>query len=138
MPAPDFLDTNVLVYAYDPSDVRKQQVAQSLIRRALVGEFVVSSQVLSEFASTLLHKMCPPADSRDVIAVLDALGPIRVIASDGDTVRRAVEVRGQYGVHLYDGMIIAAAARGGCKRALSEDLNADQRYFGVAVENPFR
>ena len=99
---------------------------------------MISSQVLAEFASTLLHKISPPADARDVIAALDALGPVRVIAPDGDTVRRAVEARGQYGVHFYDGMIIAAAERGGCKRILSEDLNAGQRYFGVIVENPFR
>src|SRR5271166_2165124 len=108
---------------YDPSDSRKQQVAQTLVRRVLNGEFVVSSQVLAELASTLLHKMSPPAQARDVIAVLDALGPIRVISPDGDTVRRAVEARAEYGLHFHDGMIIAAAERGGCQRILSEDLN---------------
>ena len=132
------IDTNVLVYAYDPSDSRKQQVAQDLIRRALVGEYVVSSQVLAEFASTLLHKMSPVAHAGDVIAVLDALGPIRVIETDGDTVRRAVEARAEYGVHFYDGMIVAAAERAGCQRILSEDLNHGQKYFGVAMDNPFR
>jgi predicted nucleic acid-binding protein len=104
----------------------------------LVGEFVVSSQVLAEFTSTLLHKMSPAARARDVIAALDALGPILVIAPDGDTVRRAVEARAEYGVHFYDGMIIAAAERGGCPRILSEDLIADQKYFGILAENPFR
>ena len=138
MPAPEFLDTNVLVYAYDPSDSRKQQVAQDLIRRALAGDIVVSTQVLAEFATTLLHEMGPAARPEDVTAVLDALGPIRVVVPDGEIVRRAVEVRGQYGVHFYDGMIVAAAERGGCRRIWSEDLNAGQEYFGIAVENPFR
>jgi predicted nucleic acid-binding protein len=138
MPAPEFLDTNVLVYAYDPSDSRKQRVAQGLVRRALAGDIVVSTQVLAEFAATLLHKMAPAARPEDVTAVLDALGPIRVVVPDAEIVRRAVEVRGQYGVHFYDGMIVAAAERGGCRRIWSEDLNADQEYFGIAVENPFR
>lgn len=138
MPAPDFLDTNVLVYAYDPSDARKQRVARDLVRRAVNGEFIVSSQVLAEFASTLLHKMSPPARAEDVIAALDALGPVRVIGPDSDTVRRAVEARAEYGTHFNDGMIIAAAERGGCPRILSEDLKAGQRYFGVVAENPFR
>jgi predicted nucleic acid-binding protein len=40
-------------------------------------------------------------------------------------------------VQFYDGMIIAAAERAGCKRIWSEDLNAGQEYFGVKVENPF-
>jgi predicted nucleic acid-binding protein len=138
MPVPEFLDTNVLVYAYDPGDARKQRVAQGLVRRALAGEILVSTQVLAEFAATLLHKMTPPARSEDVIAVLDALGPIRVVVPDGDIVRRAVEARAEYGVHFYDGMIVAAAERGGCGRIWSEDLNAGQAYFNIAVENPFR
>lgn len=138
MPAPEFLDTNVLVYAYDPSDSRKQRVAQDLVRRALAGDLLVSTQVLAEFAATLLYKMSPAARPEDVTAVLDALGPIRVVVPDGEIVRRAVEVRGQYGVHFYDGMIVAAAERGGCGRIWSGDLNAGQEYFGMAVENPFR
>jgi predicted nucleic acid-binding protein len=138
MPAPEFLDTNVLVYAYDPGDPRKQRVAQDLVRRALTGEVVLSTQVLAEFSATLLHKMQPAARPEDVAAVLDALGPISVIVPDSDVVRRAVEVRAEYGVHFYDGMIVAAAERGGCGRIWSEDLNAGQEYFGIVVENPFR
>jgi len=133
----EFVDTNVLVYAYDPSDRRKQQIAQSLVRRALAGELVVSTQVLAEFAATLLHKMSPAAPPEDVAAVLDALGPIGVVVPDGDLVRRAVQARGAYGIHFYDGMIVAAAERGGCERLWSEDLNSGQQYFGVTVQNPF-
>lgn len=138
MTAREFLDTNVLVYAYDPSDRRKQQTAQGLVRRALAGEIIISTQVLAEFAVTLLHKMSPPARPEDVAAVLDALGPIGVVVPDSDIVRRAVEARGAYGIHFYDGMIVAAAERGGCERLWSKDLNAGQQYFGVTVENPFR
>jgi predicted nucleic acid-binding protein len=81
--------------------------------------------------------MIPPARAEDVRAVLDALGPIKLVPTDSDTVRRAVEARAQYGVHLYDGMILAAAERGGCGRIWSEDLSAEQLYFSVRVENPF-
>lgn len=137
MPAPDFLDSNVLVYAYDVSDPRKQQIAQDLVRKAIGGEIVISTQVLAEFAATLLHKLSPAALPNDVLAILNALGPIRLILPDGDTVRRAVEARASYGLHFYDGMIVAAAERAGCSRIWSEDLNAGQRYFGVAVDNPF-
>ena len=137
MSAPDFLDTNVLVYAYDPTDRRKQQVAQQLVQKALDGGSVLSTQVLAEFAATLLHKISPAAEPRDVEAVLDVPSLIRLIAPDGEMERRAVEARAQYGLHFYDGMIVAAAERGACGRIWSEDLNAGQTYFGVLVENPF-
>ena len=72
-----------------------------------------------------------------VIAALDVLGPIHVVTPDADTVRRAVEARAEYGIHFYDGMIIAAAELAGCQKIWSEDLSAGQRYFGIAAENPF-
>jgi predicted nucleic acid-binding protein len=138
MPAPEFLDTNVLVYAYERGDSRKRRIARDLVRRAVLGDILVSTQVLAEFAATLLHKVEPAARPEDVAAVLDALGPIRVVVPDSDLVRRALEVRSEYGVHFYDCMIVAAAERGGCERIWSEDLNAGQKYFGITVENPFR
>ena len=137
MAAPDFLDTNVLIYAYDSGDVRKQEIARQLVRRALAGEIVISTQVLAEFTSTLLHKLKPPAQPEDVVAILETLAPMPTILPDADIVRRAVEARADYGVHFHDGMIIAAAERGGCSRIWSEDLNAGQKYFAATVANPF-
>lgn len=115
----------------------KQRVAQDLIRKAAAGRFAISSQVLSEFAATLLHKFSPPAPAQAVIALLDRLSPIKLIVPDGDLIRRAVEAHTFYGMHFYDGMIIAAAERAGCERIWSEDFSAGQEYFGVTVANPF-
>ena len=137
MNAAEFLDSNVLVYGYDPSDTRKQMIAQGLIRRALGGEIAASTQVLGEFAATLLHKMKPPAKPAELAVLLDVLGPIPLVLIDGDIVLRAVKAHAQYGLHFYDGMIVAAAERGGCQKIWSEDMNAGQEYFGVRVENPF-
>ena len=137
MSAPDFLDTNVLVYAYDASDRRKHARAQELLRKALAGEMVISTQVLGEFAATLLHKISPPAKPQQVIAILDALEPIRAIAPDREIVNRAVDVHAKYGMHFYDGMIVACAERAGSKRIWSEDLSDKHTYFGIRVENPF-
>ena len=109
MPVADFLDTNVLVYAYQFNDRAKQRVGQELVRKALTGKFVISPQVLSEFASTLLHKASPPATPEAMIEILDRLSPIKLVTSDGDLIRRAVEAQASYGLHFYDCLIIAAA-----------------------------
>lgn len=137
MTAVEFLDTNVLVYAYDLRDLRKQEIAKQLVRRALLGEILTSVQVLAEFAAAKLHKKNLQASVEDVLGMLDALGPIHTIAQDWGIARRAVEAHSEYGVHFYDGMIIASAERAGCSKIWSEDLNSGQTYFGVTVENPF-
>lgn len=133
----DFLDTNVIVYAYDDNSPEKQKVARQLLRSGIAGKVVISNQVLAEFAATMLHKVSPPATAQAVMLGLDALAPIRLILADAEMVRRAVEARVSYGLHFYDGMIVAAAERAGCERILSEDFNAGQKYFGVTVANPF-
>src|ERR1700722_223745 len=132
-----FLDTNVLVYAYDLTDPRKQEIAEGLVKQAMKGDAVISTQVLAEFAATLLHKAAIGRTAEDLVRMLDILAPIQVVSADGDTVRRAVEARRAYGIHFYDGMIVAAAERVGCEKIWSEDFNAGQKYFGVQVENPF-
>jgi predicted nucleic acid-binding protein len=138
MSVPEFLDTNILVYAYDISDPAKQRTAQELLRRAIAGEIVLSTQVLAEFAATLLHKITPAATPEQLMQILDALGPIPLVPTDADMIRRALEARAAYGLHFWDCMIVAAAERAGCERIWSEDLNAGEEYFGAVVANPFR
>jgi predicted nucleic acid-binding protein len=135
---PDFLDTNILIYAYDASAPVKQRIAQALLSRAVAGELTLSTQVLAEFAATLLHKLSPKPAPEQVSAILDALGPIPAIAPDGDMVRRAVQTHAAYGLHFYDAMIVAAAERAHSATIWSEDMNHGQKYFGVSVANPFR
>jgi predicted nucleic acid-binding protein len=138
MTGPEFLDSNILVYAHDDADPKKKKIAQDLIKRAVLGEMLISTQTLAEFSATLLHKFSQQFSSNEMIGILDTLAPIRLVMLDAGVVRRAVEAHRTYGVHFYDGMIVAAAERGGCNRIWSEDMNAGQEYFGIKVENPFK
>ncbi len=133
----DFLDTNIVVYAYDDKSPEKQRVARQLLRSGINGRTVISNQVLAEFAATMLHKAAPPATNQALMKALDALAATRLILTDAEMVRRAVEVRAAYGLHFYDSLIIAAAERAGCARIWSEDFNEGQEYFGVVAANPF-
>jgi predicted nucleic acid-binding protein len=133
----DFLDTNVLAYSLDLADPRKHQVARELFGRAVQQEFTISGQVVAELAAMLLQKYASQFSGQDVIAVLDSLRSVPLIAADVDLAQRAVEAHAAYGIHFYDGMIVAAAERAGSSIIWSEDLNAGQEYFGVKIKNPF-
>jgi predicted nucleic acid-binding protein len=137
MTAAEFLDTNVLAYAYDDGEPKKQDIARDYLSRAIEGEYVVSVQVLAELTAVLLHKFSTPITAEKMIMLLDALSPLKVVQPDKEMVRRAVEAHAQYGLHFYDGMIVAAAERAGCRRIWSEDFNVGQEYFGMKAENPF-
>ncbi|MGC2153978.1 MAG: PIN domain-containing protein, partial [Terriglobales bacterium] len=125
-------------YAYQNTDSRKQPVARDLLRKAIAGECVISTQVLSEFAATLLHKFSTPPNAEELAEILDRLEPIKLVLSDMQIIRRAVQAQRSYQLHFYDSLIVAAAERAGCARILSEDFNEGQKYFGVTAANPFK
>lgn len=73
----DFLDSNVVLYAYDSSSKHKREVARRLLAKALLGECTVSVQVFMEVATTLLHKASPRFPPDAVVEILDLLDQSR-------------------------------------------------------------
>jgi predicted nucleic acid-binding protein len=138
MPVRAFLDTNVLVYAYDLHDPQKQKKAQNLLAEGIEQENVVLSvQVLSEFFNAVTRNNEQPMttdEAQEIIAVVSIL-PIEEI--DLTMVNRAIDTRKTYQISYWDALIVAAAERAKCKTILSEDLNEGQSYHGIVVINPF-
>lgn len=131
-----FIDTNIIVYANDGRDPGKQKRALDLVAAALrEGSGVISTQVLQEYASVALGKLGQRQDV--VMRQLVLLERLVVVPQTPALVRRAVELRGLYGITFWDAAIVAAAESGGCDRIFSEDLNSGQFYGAVSVVNPF-
>ena len=54
---PQFLDTNILIYAFDTSTGRKHEIAKSLYQNLLVNNLGCTSlQVLQEFFVNMAYK----------------------------------------------------------------------------------
>ena len=138
MPAREFIDTNVLVYACDRHDPRKHARAQEILSTRLEDESaVVSVQVLGEFFNVVTRRIPNPLSISEAEDVLDLITILPVVEVDLSLVRRAIHTHGQYGVTYWDSLIVAAAERAGCTRIVSEDLNPGQTYHGIVVVNPF-
>jgi predicted nucleic acid-binding protein len=59
------------------------------------------------------------------------------LAIDAGLARRAGRICRSAQLSYWDGLVAAAAASGGCRRLLSEDLDDGQEIESVRVENPF-
>lgn len=69
-----FVDTNVLVYAFEKSSSPKKRVAQRLMNELMEEDLLrVSTQVLQELFVTLTRKASQPCSSEEALAVLDDL-----------------------------------------------------------------
>lgn len=130
-------DTNILVYANDNRDPRKQDIAMRLLERhARSRDGMVAMQTLHEFANVLLNKLHrEPADIAGRIRVYSSV--FGVIDSSVAKLTRALEIHAFCKISIWDALIVAAAEAGGCDTILSEDLNDGQRYCGILAQNPF-
>jgi predicted nucleic acid-binding protein len=133
-----FLDTNILVYAYDKHDLEKQVKAQTLLKTAIKeGSASLSTQVLGEFFVVVTRRIKKSLTVHDAERIIDILSVLPVAEIDLLLVKRAIHTQKSYGISYWDALIVAAAERTGCSKILSEDLNHSQQYNGVLVENPF-
>jgi predicted nucleic acid-binding protein len=131
-----FLDTNVLVYAATGTQAEraKRDRAQALIASV---NFGISTQVLQEFyvvATRKAHIRMPPHIALEWMEQLDGR-PCVII--DPDLVKLAAAISIRYQISYWDSAILAAAESLGAEVVYSEDLQHNQNYRAVRVENPF-
>jgi predicted nucleic acid-binding protein len=133
-----FVDTNVFVYAIDDVEPAKRDIARNVLASDQYGEFVLSSQILGEFYVTITRKLGKRISEAEAVKALDRLGKYPVVPIDTALVKSAIQISRSSQISYWDGLVVAAAARAGCERLLTEDLNHGQRIGSVCIENPFR
>ena len=133
-----FVDTNVLVYAFDKSGSPKRRGAQRLMNELMEQDRLrVSTQVLQELYVTLTRKAMRPCSSEEALAVVEDLAAWPLMVVDYAAIRAAVGLADQAKLSFWDALVVVAAARAGAAVLYTEDLNDGQEILGVRIENPF-
>lgn len=132
-----FLDTNILLYAYDLDVPEKRVIAGSILERALIepGIAAISVQVLQEFHVNFVRRK---HSLEEATALLEDFCHWRVIENTLPIFRSGLSLQARCQVSLWDAMILAAAMASGATELLTEDLNHGQVYGSVRVINPFK
>lgn len=135
-----FVDTNVLVYAFDknPSPTPKKQIALRLVKELMEQDRLrVSTQILQELFVTLTRKVAHRSSTEEALAALKDLTAWPLQLVDYSVIHAAAELSAQDKISFWDALIVVAAARSGAKVLYTEDLNDGQEIFGVRIRNPF-
>ncbi len=135
------IDSNVLVYGYDPGDVVKQQRALETIDSLVVGEGwtpVLSVQCLTELYNTVRRKLSP-ALSHEVATqeIMQLMNTCTVLSLTVDAVLEACRATHQYQMSFWDALIWAVAKLNQVPIILTEDGQHDRVIEGVRYLNPF-
>jgi len=130
------LDTNILVYAHDSRDPRKQTIALQLIKT--VRPLALPWQVGCEFlaASRKLQAMTRD-DAWDALDDFRQLVQVILIPEAGLWSQcRGLEQK--YVLSFWDALLVGACLKGGVQTLYSEDLGVASRTIpGLALINPF-
>lgn len=133
-----FLDTNILVYAYDVSSGRKHDIAKNIVADLWnLRTGVLSIQVLQEFFINVTKKIPKPLDIKTARDIIRDLLLWEVVDNDGELMLAAMDVQMKYRYAFWDSLIIAAAIKSDASTLLTEDLNNGQIIEGVVMKNPF-
>lgn len=135
---PAFVDTNVLLYAHDPSAGEKQVIAARLLAGLWeTRSGMVSPQVLQEFLVNAVRKLKTPvtlARARDIVRTYG----VWVTRDTGVTdILRACELMELTGYSFWDSLIVASAEASGAHTLYTEDMQHGHRIAGLKIRNPF-
>lgn len=134
-----FLDTNIIVYAYDKSAGKKHKVASDIIVELWnSGQGIISTQVLQEFFVIVAGKLPKPLKTNVAREIINDFLRWEVVVNDGMSILSAVDIQLEYKYSFWDSMIIDAAIKSGANILYSEDLSDGQVIKGVTIKNPFR
>ncbi len=130
-------DTNVLLYACDRADSRRQQTAINLIASSrdavllwqVACEFVAASRKLSAQGFTV-------ADAWNRLT--EFLGLLGLILPTEGVLHRGRQLHEAHGVSFWDALILAACEEAGVETLYSEDVPGVTTLDSLRVVNPFR
>ena len=140
----NLVDTNVLVYCFDPRSPEKQALACELLHRGLADQtLVLPHQAIVEFVAATTR---PRADLDGApllephIAYLEAEDLVRdfpVVYPDEEVLGAALRGVSIYGLSWFDAHLWAHAEVNALPEILSEDFEHGRHYGSVRIVDPF-
>jgi predicted nucleic acid-binding protein len=133
-----FVDTNVLLYAFDEADPAKRDASRAWVAACWRGRCGrLSTQVLNEFYSNARKKFAAAISAGDARSEVRRYQQWKPWLIDQATVETAWAVESRCGINYWDALLVAAAQHLGCTLLLTEDLQHDQRIDRLRIVNPF-
>lgn len=131
-----FVDTNLIVYAIDPSAAERRdrfrEWLRGLIRTRML---VLSPQSLNECYRVLTERR--KLDRRQVREFVALLVPYCTAPCGIEVLRKAWRVQDAGGFGWWDSLLIGSALLARCDVFLSEDMQHERTVESLTILNPF-
>ena len=131
------LDTSILAYAEGVNGAGRRTQALDLLERLPDYAVVVPAHALGELFNVLVLKARRSRVAART-AVLNWRDAYAAIDTSETVMIDALDLAADHEMRTWDAVILSAAAAGGCRLLLSEDLQDGFTWRGVTVTNPFQ
>lgn len=139
--ADKIIDTNILVYAYDVSEGKKHRTSRDLLMQIWKeGGGVVCLQNLMEFLVVVTSKVERPIKVIEARAIIEDFlksEKWRIIDRDADTFLKGVNLVSEYGIHLWDAVIVACMRENNITEIVTENRKDFEKIPYIRVTVPF-
>ncbi len=134
-----FVDTNLLVYAYDRSEPEKQRRALRILDRlVLAGIGVIDTQIIAEFFVAVTRKISAPLSVDEAYQrIQNYVRAWPVLGMSEMVVLEAARGVRDHQFSFWDAQVWAAARLNQIPVVFSEDFNSGSVIEGVSFVNPF-
>lgn len=138
------IDTNILVYRFDPRDAVKQEIASRVLRDGLADDsLVLPHQAVIEFVAAVTRVRAdldgsPLLEQPEALREAESLMlQFRMIYPNREVLLTALRGVTAYQLAWFDAHLWACAETFGIPEILSEDFEHGRHYGSVRVNNPF-
>ena len=134
-----FLDTNILIYAFDRSQPSKRKTAEKLIVQGVrESRAIINWQVAQEFLSLATKKFKKALNPNEVDKILnELLRPLWKVSPTPELFQDSLHINKISKYSFYDSLILASAKAARCGVIYSEDFQHNQVVEDVRIMNPF-
>lgn len=138
------IDTNILVYRFDPRDAVKQEIAIRVLREGLADDsLMLPHQAVIEFVAAVTRARSdldgsPLLEQPEALREAESLMlQFRMIYPNREVLLTALRGVTAYQLAWFDAHLWACAETFGIPEILSEDFEHGRHYGSVRVNNPF-
>jgi predicted nucleic acid-binding protein len=133
-----FVDTHLLVYAYDSSAGKKWRTSLEVLSLLWIHHTgVLSTQVIQELFVSLTQKVKNPILPETAKEIISDFLHWPLVVNDGENILRAVDLQIKYHFSFWDSLMLQAAITSKSEFLLSEDFQDGQVIESVTILNPF-
>jgi len=138
-----FIDTNIIVYAFDESENKKRAIAKKLFEQATKGEIkaIISNQILAELYSVLTKKMETPLKTKEaqiiINGIIDSIHWKKTSYTE-KTITRAIETSIKHKTPFWDAIIAETMLENETYKIITENIKDFEKIPELETINPFK